>query len=399
MADAERIARRLESLGHRKAEQPEEANIIVLNACAVRQAAIDRVYSRIEKFSRLKTHDSRQKIIVSGCILPKDKKNFLAQGIEIWHPDEYFDLVPARHASDSVAGGPIHSANIPIMTGCDNFCSYCAVPFTRGRERSRKAKEIIKDIKSALKNNIKEIWLLGQNVNSYKSKNINFPKLLRLVNAIPGDFWIRFTSPHPKDFLARHSSEGATAGGDDLIRAMKECEKFPHYLNLPAQSGNNEILKKMNRPYTAGHYKKLIKKIRKAMPDIAISTDAIVGFPGETKKQFQDTCKLFREVKFDMAFISEYSPRPGTLAAKKFKDDVPAKEKIRRKNELNEILKKTAFANNKKLVGKTVRVLNSRTAGNKLVKIANLDIASPSDFINIKITKAEPWKLWGEIVR
>ena len=166
---------------------------------------------------------------------------------------------------------------------------------------------------------MKEIWLLGQTVNSYKNGSVKFHDLLRLVNAIPGNFWIRFTSPHPKDF------------SDELIKAMAECEKFAHYINLPVQSGNNAILKKMGRPYTVGHYKKLVGKIRKAMPDMAISTDVIVGFPGETRKQFGDTKKLFEEIRFDMAFISEYSPRPKTVAAKMFKDDVPHEEKERRK--------------------------------------------------------------------
>ena len=150
---------------------------------------------------------------------------------------------------------------------------------------------------------------------------------------------------------------------------MAECEKFAHYINLPVQSGNNAVLKRMGRPYTIGHYKKLVGKIRKAMPDIAISTDIIVGFPSETRKQFEDTVKLFKETKFDMAFISEYSPRPKTVAAKVFKDNVPHKEKERRKNELNEILKKTALENNQKLVGKIVKVLNSRTEGNKPIEI------------------------------
>jgi tRNA-2-methylthio-N6-dimethylallyladenosine synthase len=178
---------------------------------------------------------------------------------------------------------------------------------------------------------------------------------------------------------------------------MTECEKFAHYLNLPLQSGDNTILKKMNRPYTVGHYKKLVKKIRKAIPGIAISTDIIVGFPGETKKQFENTAKIMKEIGFDMAFISEYSPRPGTAAAITMADNVPHKEKECRKKKLNEILAKTALENNKKLVGKTVKVLNNRTEGNKPVEIKGKH--PKNRFINVKITKAYSWKLEGEVVK
>jgi tRNA-2-methylthio-N6-dimethylallyladenosine synthase len=299
------------------------------------------------------------------------------------------------------------SALIPVSHGCDNFCAYCIVPLARGKEISRRVLDILNDVKKAVDNGTpqehfhfskagyrqkklvaKEIWLLGQTVNSYKNGYVKFHDLLRLVNDIPGDFWIRFTSPHPKDF------------SDELIKTMAECEKFAHYINLPVQSGNNTMLKRMGRPYTVGHYKKLVGKIRRAMPDIAISTDIIVGFPGETKKQFEDTKKLFKEIKFDMAFISEYSPRPKTAAAKMFKDDVPHKEKEMRKNELNEILKKTALENNQKLVGKTVKVLNGRTEGNKPTEIEreSANWRTKNKFVYAKITKANIWSLKGKLL-
>ena len=259
----------------------------------------------------------------------------------------------------------------------------------RGREISRLTFDIINDVKKAVNGGAKEIWLLGQTVNSYKNGGVKFHDLLRLVNDIPGDFWIRFTSPHPKDF------------SDELIKAMAECEKFAHYINLPVQSGNNTVLKRMGRPYTVGHYKKLIKKIRQAIPDIAISTDVIVGFPGETKKQFEDTVKLFKEIKFDMAFISEYSPRPKTAAAKLFKDNISSTEKAIRKNELNEILKKTALENNQKLVGKIVKVLNGRTEGNKPIEVTNVKHSmlnkNKNKFALSKVTRANVWSLKGKI--
>jgi tRNA-2-methylthio-N6-dimethylallyladenosine synthase len=248
-------------------------------------------------------------------VLKKDKEKLKNKVSEIWHPDEYFDLIP--NYSHPQAG------YVPIMTGCNNFCTYCVVPYTRGREKSRPAKEIIREVKKLVKKSYKEIWLLGQNVNSYP----NFPDLLRKINALPGDFKIHFMSSHPKDF------------SDDLIKAIGECKKVSKEIHLPVQSGNNEILKKMNRPYTVNHYKKLVRKIRKAIPDIKLSTDVIVGFPGETKKQFQDTVKLFKEIKFDKAYISRYSPRPGTPASK-LKDNVAPLEKKRRWKILDEIANK-----------------------------------------------------------
>jgi tRNA-2-methylthio-N6-dimethylallyladenosine synthase len=213
------------------------------------------------------------------------------------------------------------------MTGCNNFCAYCVVPYTREREVSRPAKKIICEIKNLVKNGTKEIWLLGQNVNSYKDNKTNFPKLLKMVNDIPGDFELNFTSSHPKDF------------SDELIETMTKCKKLSKRLNLPIQSGDDEILRRMNRPYTVAQYKNLVKKIRKAMPDISLSTDVIVGFPGETKKQFENTVKTFKDIGFDMAYINKYSPRAGT-AAEKMKDNVSIAEKKRREKMLIELVNK-----------------------------------------------------------
>jgi tRNA-2-methylthio-N6-dimethylallyladenosine synthase len=237
----------------------------------------------------------------------------------LWLPDDYFDVPPIR--ADKF------SAFVPIMTGCNNFCSYCAVPFTRGREKSRPAKKIINEVRVLVKNGYKEITLIGQNVNSYKDKKINFTKLLKTINALSGEFRLSFLTSHPKDM------------SDKLIATMAECEKLKKELHLPIQSGDNTILRKMNRHYTVAHYKKLIKKIRKQIPGIKISTDIIVGFPGETKKQFQNTVKLAKTINFDKAYIAKYSPRPGTAAAR-LKDDIPAAEKTRRWRMLDTLINK-----------------------------------------------------------
>jgi tRNA-2-methylthio-N6-dimethylallyladenosine synthase len=223
-------------------------------------------------------------------------------------------------------------AYIPISTGCNNACSYCVVPFTRGPLICRHHKEILKEVKNLVQRGFKEIWLLGQNVNDYKSplaKNneLNFPQLIKMVDKIPGDFKFFFTSPHPKNF------------SDELIDTLSKCKKFGKYLNLPVQSGDEEILKKMNRNYTPKEYKNLVKKIREKIPEIKLSTDVIVGFPGETEKQFQNTVKLFKEIKFDMAYIAKYSPRKRTTASR-LKDNVPLGEKKQREKLLKSLLKK-----------------------------------------------------------
>lgn len=412
-SDSERIAVVLENKGYKPAQKIDGADLIVVNMCSVRQSAVDRVFGKIRDFAKLKAQNSKLKTILTGCLLKKDKNklsklfdlildiNYLPKwpeildykkpkiisGKKLLKSKNYFEIEP-KYSNK-------FSALVPIMTGCNNFCAYCVVPYVRGREISRPAEEIVCEIKRLIKQGCKEIWLLGQNVNSYNNKQrtmnneqkIGFPKLLKMVNDIPGEFWIRFTSSHPKDF------------SDGLIKIMKDCKKVTPYLNLPVQTGDDEILKRMNRPYTITQYKKIINKIRKEIPSITLSTDVIVGFPGETKKQFENTAKLFKELKYDMAYIAKYSPRAGT-AAVKLKDNVPQKEKSRREKILTEILKQTALENNEKYIGKEVEVLmmdNSigKTRTNKTVKINSKKNLS-GKFVKVKITNALAWSLKGE---
>ena len=415
-SDSERIASVLENNGFQKASKMNEANLIVVNMCSVRQSAVDRVYGKIQN-AKIKNQNekSKCKIILTGCILKKDRERLFQQvnlildikDLQNW-PEKlgiknqelgiknYFEIEP-KYSS-------FPAAYVPISTGCNNFCAYCVVPYTRGPLIHRPAEDIIKEVKELIKKGYREIWLLGQNVNSYgiqretdakqnakQTQNINFSKLLRMVNDIPGDFWIRFTSSHPKDF------------SDELIKTMAECKKVTPYLNLPVQSGNDEILKKMNRNYTVQKYKNLVKKIRKKIPDIALSTDIIVGFPGEIKKQFENTAKLLREIKFDMAYIAQYSLRPGTTAIK-MKDNVPQKEKKKREQILTEILKKTALEKNKKYIGKTVKILPvgwekgflfGKSFHYKTIKAKGLKTML-GQFIKVKIIDATPWGLLGK---
>ena len=399
-SDSERIAAFLENKGYQAASKESRADLIVVNMCSVRQSAVDRVYGLFPKFKKLKAQNSRlrqgyggqvkPKTILTGCILEKDKQKFRERFDEIWGEKKYINI-GLKNKNSSLA-------YVPISNGCNNFCAYCVVPSTRGRLICRNHKEILKEVKRLVKNGVKEIWLLGQNVNDYQSPSflrskseesklsssaerseagderssatsfaialesegkderssatptepsgeedlsssspsspafagdsvINFAKLLKMIDDIPGDFKIIFTSPHPSNF------------SDELIDSLAKCQKFGQYLNLPVQSGDNKILKKMSRNYTVEEYKNLVKKIRKKIPTIKLSTDAIVGFPGETKSQFQKTVKLFKEIKFDWAYISKYSPRSGT-AAFKLKDSIPLSEKKKREKILRKILKK-----------------------------------------------------------
>lgn len=344
-SDSQRIASFLENQGYTPAKDMIKADLIVVNACSVRQTAIDRIFGLKKTFKKLKA----KKVLV-GCIIKSDIKNFsefFDQIIDIKKllGGNYFSIIPKSQSPTT--------AYLPIMTGCDNFCSYCVVPYTRGREISRKINDITKEFKVLIKQGNKEIILLGQNVNSYE---YGFSKLLTKLNNLTGDFKIKFLTNHPKDM------------SDELINTIAKCEKIIKEIHLPVQSGDNEILKKMNRKYTIEQYCKLIEKIRHKIPDVKITTDVIVGFPGEKEKQFQNTVKLFKKINYHLAFVNKYSPRVGTIAYK-LGDNVPWKEKKRRW----EILNKIANQKVSTPVGKKLIVISGPTASGKsdlAVKIA-----------------------------
>jgi tRNA-2-methylthio-N6-dimethylallyladenosine synthase len=286
--------------------------------CSVRQQAVDRIFGINMKFAGITK--SNVKKVLTGCILRKDREKFAKVFDEIWDNKNYFNISP------KCPKGKIITAYVPISNGCNNFCTYCVVPKTRGKLKCRSAATILKEVRSLAKAGAKEIWLLGQNVNDYRSGTANFTKLITAINQIPGNFKFFFTSPHPKNF------------SDELIKVLGKCKKYSRYLNLPVQSGDNVILKTMNRNYSVQQYEELVRKIRKEMPNINLSTDIIVGFPGETEKQFQNTAKLFKKIKFDIAYVAKYSPRPGT-AALQLKDGVSREEKKRREKILKKLTK------------------------------------------------------------
>jgi len=406
-SDSQRIATILEKQNYKPVRRDEEADLIIVNACSVRQSAIDRIYGKVKYFNQLKIKNSKLKIILTGCVLDQDKEKMAEifdQIIDISKINKLPVLLDSKIKIDKSLENYFHikpkyeskiEAYVPIMTGCNNFCSYCVVPYTRGREISRPASEIINEITNLVKNGYKKITLLGQNVNSYKNKEIDFLNLIKLINNIPGNFWFSFLTNHPKDM------------SDELIMVLPNLEKFCHCVHLPLQSGNNKILKEMNRHYTCSQYLSLVQKIRKALPDVSLSTDIIVGFPGETKKQFSDTVGIIKKAKFDMAYIAGYSPRSQTTAYK-LKDNVPREEKIKRQKALNQILAKTALSNNKKYIGKVIEALvkgKSKKKGmlyGETKTLKNLEFKSNKNivgkFVKIKITKVASWSIYGELV-
>lgn len=418
IADSERLAAFLEKRGYISVSEVEKAAIVAINTCGVRQMAEDRIYGLV---NTIRKKNPLVKIIITGCLSKRpDVQKRLRSSADIFLPvsemlqlpeildgadleprfsldtvrlkqgEKYLNILPKRSKS--------FTAYVPIGNGCNNFCSYCVVPYARGREVYRPASEIIKEVKNLIKNNYREIILIAQNVNSYRDKNYDFPKLLKQIADLQGNFWIRFSSSHPKDMSL------------ELIKVIGSSEKICSHLHLAVQSGDDQILKAMNRKYTARHYENLIAKVRKAKPGIAITTDVIVGFPGETKKQFANTAKLFRNIKFDLAYIAQYSPRPGTVSAQ-MEDNVSREEKKRREEYINKILKKTALANNKKYLQQEITVLvegiNKRgkyygkTSTYETVLIKTEAPASSKligNFVKVNITEILPFALEGNLV-
>lgn len=312
IADSERIAAVLELKGYSPTDE-KRADLIIINACSVRQKAVDRIWGVVKNWQKQK-----KEIIITGCVLPSDRKKLAEKGIG------YKNFSQIDFDPNFITYNLSRITYIPIMAGCDNFCSYCAVPFTRGREKSRAEKEIIDDVERALKNGSKNILLLGQNVNSYK---FGFARLLKKIDNLPAKFAFNFMSSNPHDMT------------DEIIDTFSKLKKWSHELHLPLQSGDDEILKAMNRKYDSAQYLKLIKNLKLKIKKLVLTTDIIVGFPGETKAQFNNTVKICKKIGFKKAYLGQYSPRPGTVSAK-MDDNVPSLEKKRRWLVLNKLINK-----------------------------------------------------------
>lgn len=419
-ADGERLSYYLKQLGFSRREDFLSADLVVLLTCGVKQAAEDRVYGLVNRISK---NNPKTVIAVSGCLSRrsdvlnrlKDQVSIcfnisdlpkLNQSLKKYFPrfkriprsvKNYLDL-PADYSSS-------FSAFIPIGNGCDNFCSYCVVPYARSREVYRPARIIIREASKLIKNGYKEISLIAQNVNSYRSGNFDFPALLRAVDDLPGDFWLRFSTSHPKDV------------SDELIKVLKTGRHICEHFHLAVQSGDNDILRAMNRGYRIEDYQRVLRKIRQALAGrnglpAAISTDVIVGFPGETARNFAQTKKLFQTEKFDLAFIAKYSPRRGT-ASYNWPDQVSLTEKKKRELELNRLLKKYLLSNNKKYLKREVEVLVEglnrygrpwgRTRTSKIVVIADPlpGICSGREligqFVRVEINSVREFELRGKL--
>ena len=422
--DSEKLSGMLKRIGYTKTEAKEEASIILFNTCCVRENAENKVYGNLGLLKKLKKNNPDLVIGICGCMM---QQKGMADKILKEFP--YVDIIFGTHNSykfpeylnrvktegvqvkeifdketEIIEGIPVDressiKAFVTIMYGCNNFCTYCVVPYVRGRERSRRPEEIEKEIKELVAQGYKEITLLGQNVNSYGKgleEEIDFAKLLRRINEIEGLERVRFMTSHPKDLT------------EDVIMAIKECDKLCEQIHLPVQSGSNEILKKMNRHYDREKYMSLIKKIKEEIPECSITTDIIVGFPGETEENFLDTLNLCKEVGYDSAFTFIYSRRNHT-PADRMENQVPDDVKHERFNRLVDVINKGVINGNKVYEGRTVEVLvegpskndetklMGRTRNGRLVNFSG-DSSMIGKLVNVHINRAQPFSLLGEIV-
>lgn len=418
--DSEIIAGMLEERGAQAAEH-EEADIILLNTCSVRENADKRFFGTLGQLKKRKQENDNLIVCVCGCMM---QQQHIIDTLKEKYP--WVDVIFGTHnihnfpgiltrviaekqkmteiwedGGDIAEGLPSkrlyrHKSFVNIMYGCNNFCTYCIVPYTRGRERSRNPEDIVREVRDLAADGVKEITLLGQNVNSYRGKDTDFADLIYLLNEIDVIERIRFMTSHPKDL------------SDRLIRAFADCAKLCKSIHLPVQSGSSEILRRMNRRYTKEDYLRLVEKIRVAVPDIAITTDIIVGFPGETEADFAETLDLCRTVQYDSAFTFLYSIRKGT-PAEKYADQIPEEEKHRRFNELVDVINESSARKNEAYVGRIEKVLVdglSKTRDNVLTgrtdsfKLVNFEGGEEliGTLVDIEIISANTFSLMGKRV-
>jgi len=427
-ADSEIVASVLSVAGFVPTRNMEDADLILINTCSIREKAEETVRKRLKEFNKVKKYKPGTIVGVLGCMAERLKEKFLEEekivdivvgpdayrdlpmlvdtaelgekGINVFlsREETYADISPLRLGSNGI------SAYISIMRGCDNMCSFCVVPFTRGRERSRDLYSILAEVKDLEQNNYKEITLLGQNVDSYKWENpenkevVNFATLLRFVAESAPKVRIRFSTSHPKDIT------------DEVLKTISSHNNICKYIHLPVQSGNSRILKMMNRTYDSVWYKERVDAIRRIIPDCAISSDIIVGFCSETEEEFQDTLDVIRYSNYTLCYMYHYSERPGTLAAKKYPDDISDEVKQRRLSETIVVQRQNSYENNLLDVGKTFEVLiegdskksNQQFAGrnsqNKVIVFRKSGDYKPGDFVMVKVTEVTSGTLLGKLV-
>jgi tRNA-2-methylthio-N6-dimethylallyladenosine synthase len=428
-SDAERVRTVIEALGYELTDAEAEADLLGIVACSVRQRAIDKAYARIHMWNSWKERRSLL-TFVTGCILPADREKFLKlfdlvfditeipqlpdmiRQYGIVTPVEMNNVIPADSLHDAAKGfwriRPRYSsrfeAYVPIQNGCDKFCTFCAVPYTRGQEVSRPSGEILQEVAGLVDQGYKSITLLGQNVNSYgldrKGREITFPDLLRGIGELGSspdrDFRVYFTSPHPRDMT------------EEVVRVIVRYPCLAKQIHLPLQSGDDRILIRMNRNYMVDQYRETVSMIRSILPRATLFTDIIVGFSGETEAEFENTRKAMREFQYNMAYVAMYSPRPGA-ASYRWPDDVPHEEKNRRLHVLSEELARTSGAYNRTMIGKEYRVLvegpdrkqgflSAKTEGRIIVRFPSADGSLIGQFTTVKVTAAASLSVEGELV-
>lgn len=419
--DSEVIDGLLTERGFSSVKERKDASIVIINTCSVRDNADKRFFGTLGQLKKRKESDPSFIVCVCGCMMQQQRVVDTIKAKYPWvdvifgtnsihHIPELIEKVAIEkekvvdiieNTEEIVEGLPAkrlfdHKALVNIMFGCNNFCTYCIVPYTRGREKSREPEAIVDEVKGLVADGVKEIMLLGQNVNSYDGNGTSFAELLKMLNDVDGLERIRFMTSNPKDL------------SDELIEAFAVCDKLCRNLHLPIQSGSNRVLKRMNRKYTREDYLKLIEKLRKTVPDVTLSTDIIVGFPGETNEDFEETLSIVKEVEYDSAFTFIYSIRKGT-PAEKFEDQIEESEKHRRfdllVNAVNEISEKKNKAYQDRVekvlvdgVSKNDKsTLTGRTDGFKLVNFAGKKELIGS-LVDVKITDAKTFSLFGEVI-
>ena len=425
--DSETLAGMLIEKGYVPAAERKDANIVIFNTCSIRENADKRFFGTLGQLKRRKTEQRENfTVCVCGCMMqqqhiidtikakyPWVDVNFgthnlhqLPELLDNLYKEKHKQLAIWEEGGEIVEGLPAkrlfkHKAFVNIMYGCNNFCTYCIVPYTRGRERSRIPEDILKEVQALAADGVKEITLLGQNVNSYKgisrenSEKTDFTDLIYMLSEVDGIERIRFMTSHPKDI------------SDKLIAAYGKCEKLCHYIHLPVQAGSSKVLKEMNRHYTREDYLEIVRKLREVDPDIAISTDIIVGFPGETEEEFEETLTLCEEVRYDSAFTFLYSVRKGT-PAEKFENQIPEEIKHERFNRLVDVINRISAEKNAEYVGRIEKVLvdgpsknNSKTYGGRTESFKLVNFRGTPDMIgqviDVLITGANTFSLEGEV--
>ena len=411
-AESQQIAGYLDSAGYQAVNSFSNADLVVLNTCVVRQSAENKVLGTLGLLKGLKNKHLNLQILVTGCFVNSHTQELQKQFPHVdllFKPGDYHELITwgqnhgipmeqklLHYARNDTSGAPSPCAFIPIIQGCDNFCSYCIVPYRRGREVSRPLRAIICEVEELVRQGIKEVTLLGQNVDSYGHDLRGHPDLADLLNAlnsIDNLVRIRFLTNHPKDISPK------------LVDTIASLDKVCEHLELPIQAGDDDILKVMRRGYTVEQYRELVHTIRRKVPQISLSTDIIVGFPGETEEQFEHSLSLLKEMRFDVIHVAAYSPRPGTIAWREYQDNIPSEVKRERFHKIEELQAAIASEINSQLQGRQVEVLVEgrkkgkwfgRTRSNKLVFFED-DGEWLGQLARIQIKKTSPWSLKGKV--